>query len=309
MIQVQDFLERDLSEELIQMFMQQQNEGNCQMYITTNQSVLEQMMGTGSMNAFVIIPQLFEFNLSIHFPAIITVVFDAIDAMNLQAAQGVVQDVVDEFQTNNNFTGVFVENDSYVNYPTQAQTFYAAAPILIPLMLFGLGALTTTQCVVSDIPKDRMVLTPTNKREMLAAKFMANFGIMVMLGLLFMTTTAIVGLQILSSWWEFFLVVILLAMNAVSVGILISTISRTPLAAFQYFIFVFLFQTIVVFFVQDPNITALIPTHNGYEMVMNVILRGQSFWSIRQNLENLLIETALFYTVAYYIFKQQKNLL
>ena len=154
-----------------------------------------------------------------------------------------------------------------------------------------------------------MVLTPTNKREMLAAKFMANFGIMVMLGLLFMTTTAIVGLQILSSWWEFFLVVILLAMNAVSVGILISTISRTPLAAFQYFIFVFLFQTIVVFFVQDPNITALIPTHNGYEMVMNVILRGQSFWSIRQNLENLLIETALFYTVAYYIFKQQKNLL
>src|SRR5208283_3746510 len=41
----QGFPGRDLSQELINLFIQQQNEGDCQLYITTNQSELEQMMG------------------------------------------------------------------------------------------------------------------------------------------------------------------------------------------------------------------------------------------------------------------------
>jgi hypothetical protein len=229
--------------------------------------------------------------------------------MGLQAAQSIVQYVVDTFKSDNNFTGVFQETVHNVNLPENSQTFYAAAPYLVPMILFAIGALTSTQSVVSDIPKDRMVLTPTNKKEMFAAKFMANFTLMMMNGFLMMIVSVFVNLQIRSTWGDFLLIVILITANAVSVGQLISAISRTPLAAFQYFVFFFLFQVIALFFLQDPNILNYIPVHNGYVLMLDVVLRGQNYWSVRSNIFNIVLETIIIYAIGYIVFRQQKNLL
>jgi len=267
------------------------------------------MMGEGKLNSFVIIPNLFEFNLSIHIPVIVTVVFDSIDTMRLQSSQEIIDFVITTYKNSNNFTGVFKTVKEDVGLPERAVIFFAAAPYLIPLIIFGIGALTSTQCIVADVPKDRMVLTPTNKREMLAAKVTANLILMQLLGLIFMGTSALVGLQLRGTYFDYFIVLLLLALNAVIVGAMISAISSTPLSAFQYFIFMFIFQTIVLFFVQDPTLTNLMPIQNGYILVMSVLLRGQNWWSVRDTLWNLIAETIIIYLLAYLAFKKQKNML
>ncbi len=303
------FPDRDLSQELVDKFIVQRDNGMCNLFITNNQSELELMMGEGKLNSFVIIPNLFEFNLSIHIPVIVTVVFDSIDTMRLQSSQEIIDFVITTYKNSNNFTGVFKTVKEDVGLPERAVIFFAAAPYLIPLIIFGIGALTSTQCIVADVPKDRMVLTPTNKREMLAAKVTANLILMQLLGLIFMGTSALVGLQLRGTYFDYFIVLLLLALNAVIVGAMISAISSTPLSAFQYFIFMFIFQTIVLFFVQDPTLTNLMPIQNGYILVMSVLLRGQNWWSVRDTLWNLIAETIIIYLFAYLAFKKQKNML
>ena len=303
------FGDRDLSDELEQKFIERAELGKCYLLRSTNQSELELLLGIGELNAFIVIPELFEFNLSIHLPVILPFVLDSIDIQRLQTAQVVVDEVIQEFRIENNFTGVFQTEKHNVNLPKQSQTYFAAAPFFVPLIIFGIGCLVSTQSIVSDIPKDRMVLTPTNKREMMAAKVTGNFLVMMILSLIILASSAIAQLQIRSTWWEFLLVCAILSLNAVLFGVALSAISKTPLAAFQFFIFLFLFQAVILLFVEDPIILNLMPIYGGNILILNVVLRGQSLWSVRENILYIVYESIAIYMGAYYVFKAQKTML
>ncbi len=304
------FQNRDLSEEFYNYFKEAELSGGCELYESNNQSEMELMLGEGDLNGLIIIPDLFEFNLSIHLPVLIPFVIDAIDFNMLQSTQLIVNTVIDAFREDNGFKGVFKIDTTNVNLPEgRSQTFFAAAPYLIPLVLFGIGALISTQSIVSDVPKDRMVLTPTNKYEMMAAKVTGNFLVMSTVSLIILITSAAVGLDIKVSWFIYYLCMEAIVLNGVLFGVSLSAISKTPLAAFQYFIFIFLFMAIAVLFIGDQEILNLIPLYNGGELVMNVVLRGQSLWSVRRALRNMLLESLALYVFAFIVFKRQKTML
>ena len=300
---------RDLSQELVQMFVESEERGECYLYIATNQSDLEWKLGVGELNTFVIIPRLFEFNLSIHLPTILPYVVDSIDINSVQSSQMVVDAIIQEFRNDNDFKGVFKSNVTNVNLPEDSQTLFAALPLFVPLILFGIGCLVATQAIVSDIPKDRMVLTPTNKHEMFLAKVTGNQFMMIIVSMIILVTSALVNLQIRSSWFSYFVVMFILSLNAVMLGVSISAISKTPLAAFQYFIFFFLFMMIASLFIEDETLLAMLPLHNGRRLVLNVVLRGQSFWSAREYILNILYETFVIYVISFLIFQKQKTML
>jgi hypothetical protein len=303
------FPDRDLSTELVQKFIEKEDIGQCELFISQNQTELEELLGKGKINAFIIIPSLFEFNLSIHIPVIVPFVLDSLNMMGLSSAQGVVEGIIQDFRVENDFTGVFKTHKYNVNLPEKAQILYAASWIMFPLIIFGIGNLTSTQSIVADIPKDRMVLTPTNKKEIMAAKVTALQILMSGLILVFLIACAIAGFQLRSTWFDFFIVLSLISLNAVIIGVAISAISKTSLSAFQYFIFLFIFQTIVLIFVEDPTILALMPVHNGAKLVMNVLLRGQTYYSVRKNIYNIIWEAVVVYMISYFIFKKQKTML
>lgn len=303
------FPDRDLSAELMADFEREEELGNVILTRSTNQTDLEMMIGRGEINAFIVIPNLFEFNLSIHLPAILPFVLDSVNVLGLEKAQAVVDRVIQNFRIKNNFTGVFNVQKTNVNLPEKAHLYFAAAPFFIPSILFAIGCLTSTQAIVSDIPKDRMVLTPTNKKEMMAAKVTANQIIMLLLSLMIIIISAIVGLEIRSTWFEFFLVCFIISLNAVLFGVAISAISPTPLSAFQYFIFLLLFQVIMIVFIEDLLLLAMLPVYNSQILILNVVLRGQSIWSVREYLLNLIYESLIIYIGAYFVFKHQKTML
>ncbi|WP_457558498.1 ABC transporter permease [Candidatus Harpocratesius sp.] len=307
--QSEGFPDRDLSSDFVAKFQEAQTEGLCVLFETTNQSELEFLLGDGEINAFIIIPPMFEFNLSIHLPVIVPIVIDSINTVNLQSTQQIVDGIIQNFKQENDFTGVFKINKNLVNVPDKNQIFFAAAPYIIPLVIFGIGCLTSTQSIVSDIPKDRMVLTPTNKGEMMLAKVSANILIQMGVVIIFIITSLFVNLQIMSNYFMYFIVLFLMEINAVLIGVAISAISKTPLTAYQYFIFIFIFQIVAILFIENPMILMTMPLYNGYQLLLQIVLRGQNIWSVRMNLFSLAVESLIIYLIGYVVFKIQKTML
>jgi len=305
------FVDRDLSIELIQVFLNREELGQCELFQTSNSSMLENMIGLGDIHAFIVIPPLFEFNLSIHLPVILTFVVDSIDTLQFQASQMLIESIINEFKSEpeNNFHGVFNIEEHNVNLYEENQIFYASMSLLIPLILFCIGCLISSQSIVSDIPKDRMVLTPTNKFEMMAAKVTANFFTQFGVVLILVGSCFIIPLQIGSTWWEFILICAILSLNSVLLGVGLSAIAKTTLSAFQFYIFIVIFQFVAFYFVVDPTILSLLPIYNGNELIIQVVLRGGSFWSSRKYLFNIIIETAIVYFLSFIFFKIQKTML
>jgi len=305
------FVGRDLSIELVQVFLNREELGQCEMFQTSNSSILEEMIGLGEIHAFIVVPPLFEFNLSIHLPVILTFVVDSIDTLQFQASQMLVESIINEFKSEpqNNFHGVFNIEEHNVNLYEENQIFYASISLLIPLLLFCVGCLISSQSIVSDIPKDRMVLTPTNKFEMMAAKVTANFFIQFGIVLILVGSCFIIPLHIGSTWWEFILICTILSLNSVLLGVGLSAIAKTTLSAFQFYIFLVIFQFVAFYFIVDPTILSLLPIYNGNELIIQVVLRGGSFWSSRKYLFNIIIETAIVYFLSFIFFKFQKTML
>ena len=305
------FVDRDLSSELVKIFEEREELGECELYQTNNYSILETMIGVGDINAFVVIPQLFEFNLSIHLPVILPFVVDSLNALQFQASQLLVESIINEFrsQPENNFHGVFNVEEHNVNLYEEHQIFYASISTLIPLLLFSIGCLISSQAIVSDIPKDRMVLTPTNKFEMMAAKVTANFIVQFGVVLILVGSCFIIPLKIGSTWGEFVFIGAILSLNSVLLGVALSAIAKTSLSAFQFYIFLLIFQFVALFFVEDPNILNLLPIYNGNELIIQVVLRGDSLWSTRLYLQNMIIETTIVYFLSFTFFKIQKTML
>jgi hypothetical protein len=303
------FPNRDLSTELVDEFFALEEAGYCDLIISSSQSDLEIMLGEGKLTAFLIIPPLFEFNLSIHIPVILPFVLDTLDLLKMQQLQFMVDQVISAYKVKNGFTGVFKVEETNLNLPKNVQILFASSWIIFPSIIFGIGCLTATQSIVSDIPKDRMVLTPTNKAEMMAAKVTALQIIMLGVILIIIIGCVIVGFQILGSWLNFFFVLFIVSLNSVIIGVAISAISETSLSAFQYFIFIFLFQEIILIFVEDPAILMWMPIHNGAMMFMGIVLRGQNYYSVMSNIGSIFWESLGVYLLSYWVFKRQKTML
>ena len=305
-----DYDQTDLSNEFVALMLDYESQGYCTIFHTTNQSELEILLGKGKISTFVVIPPLFEYNLSIHFPAIISLVFDTLDPMKLESAQTMVQSVVNEFKCSKDFMGVFEIKMQEEGVPSgKAKILFIAAPMLFPMILFSLGSLTGSQSVVSDIPKDRMVLTPTNKYEMLAAKTAALQIIMTMLIILTVFLSIAFGLEIRGSILSYMLMLGVLALAGTVWGIFVSSLAKTSLEALQYFIFVYLFQIIVLLFLEDPMILNWIPMNAGRQLLTNVTLRGEPIGLNMIYIWYMLVECTILYAIAQFFFNKRKNML
>ncbi|MCP4764053.1 MAG: ABC transporter permease [archaeon] len=299
----------DLSTEFIDLAFDYEAEGYCEVIISNNQSELEELLGKGIIKAIVVIPDLFEHNLTIQFPTLITVVFDTINTNALQDAQSIVGLMVDEFKAIKGYMGAFNVVFIVEGVPDTGGLLFVAMPLFFPMILFSIGVLIASQSIVSDIPKDRMVLTPTNRYEMLAAKISALQIIMCFLIGETVGLSMVFGLQILGNVVGFYITLFLIALAGVIWGMLVSSVANTPLMAFQFFIFLFLFMIIALFFLEDPNILNWIPISDGMKLLMNVTLRGEPWtWNI-EYYYYLLIEITLLYFFTQIIFNRRKSML
>ncbi|MBN2154439.1 MAG: ABC transporter permease [Candidatus Lokiarchaeota archaeon] len=302
-----------LSVDFVNLSMDYQRTGHCAILFSEDQNELEVLLGKNQIDAIIIVPMLFEYNLSIHFPALLTIVIDTIDTIALQTTEVIISKLVNEFKYNHNFTGVFNVQYYRDGLPDKGRLIFLGSPLFFPLCVFSIAALIACQSIVSDIPKDRMVLTPTNKFEILAAKLVAHQMIMSIIIIIMTISSVLLGLEIRGSgmgkYLIYFMILFTVALSGVVWGLFMSAIAKVPLNALQYFIFLFLFLVIVGFFVENPGLLALSPIDNGENLMMNVAMRGEPIWWNLKYFGFLGIQIVVLYVLTQIIFLRKKTLL
>lgn len=303
------FPDIDLSKLFVNKCNSYDNRGVVNIIESNNQSELEVWLGKGLINAYIVIPEMFEYNLSIHFPTMIVVVIDSLDMMLLSSSQSIIDLMIDDFKEEYNFTGVFNYEITRANVPETGKQLFCGAPLFFPMVLFSIASLTGAQLIVSDIPKDRMSLTPANKLEIILGKLFSLQFLMIILIIPMLILSFFLGLRIRGSILDFFWILFLNALLGVIFGLFMSCLAKEPLEALQFFIFFFVFQIIAVLFVQDENILKFLPLYNGYMLVITVALRGQSPLSVSIYYLYQYAECIFVFIGAYLIYRQKKVLL
>jgi len=252
-----------------------------------NISELESLLGQGFIQAYIILKEGFEYNLSINFPTILSVKMDSYDFTTLENMQENIDRVIDDYRDRYGYIGAFNIDWHKVNMPENAQLIFKIAPFFFPWVIFSIVVLVACQSVVSDVPKDRLIMTPANKFEIILAKVIGTQVLTSILCILQVGLSLAVGFQIRTDPITYFFVLWIVGLAGVTLGVMLSCMARSPLAALQLFIFFFLLQAIIIFFVPDESIQSLFPVYNAQTLISDVVIRGisvsesiQYFWPI-----------------------------
>ena len=291
------FPDVDMSQELIRIFHEHHINGEISLMISNNLTELNILLGNGKIDSIIVIPDSLEYNFSVGFPAIIEIQIDSNNLLSFIQSQKKIDIIIQEYKDAFGIHGIF--NPEVVKYlrPEEASLLFDIAPFFFPWTLFSIATLVACQVVVGDIPKHRMALTPTNKFEIAVSKVA---GIQVLLS--FVTLELIVlsltfGIVIRGGLLTYFLALWLVSLAGVTIGFMFSTFAKTPLAALQLFIFFFLLQAIVIFFVPWQDILYLFPVYNGKVLMLNAVIRGESM--INFNFICIILFTSVTFLIGY----------
>jgi ABC-2 type transport system permease protein len=234
----------------------------------------------GLIDAYIVIPDGFEANLTINEPTYVEVHIDATDLFSGASIQGAVQGATILFRVEK----LWIRSEVF---PNMIQEFappggYVESVFGAFIIVFSsyLGiAMTAAQSIVGDTPLRRMLLTPTNRLEVIVAKVLGYLIIGFLQSLLLITLWVIwFGLALNTDFLTLVLIMSLIALTGSTTGLLISSVASTRLQANQMFLFV-LFATIILsgFFIDVGIIDELLPMNQGMTLLLDTTLKGLTF--------------------------------
>jgi hypothetical protein len=304
----------DLSQEFAQNFEILEDNGECTLIKGLSQNEYEQMLGKGTLNGYVVINNGFEYNLSTHFVAMFHIYVDSYDQFVMQDVFKVVDNALTLLKEEYNFSGAISINQEYVNVPETAGGLRSVSAFFYPLLVMSLPILIQSQSLIGDLPKDRMVLTPTNKSEILLSKYIG--GIIVNSSLSFAMTFVSLGLGLKADagWFIFLLLMIITVIMAISFGLLISAISKTSLQGFQYALIVIIMQEMLMLFITNGDFLSLFPLYCVQELYRVGVLKGIPLFSLTNSLGIpylviLLIEILIMVGLSYLFYNKTRSVI
>jgi ABC-2 type transport system permease protein len=212
-----------------------------------------------------------------------------------------------------NFTVAF-HNFEYDVPEWKNQVLNYAVAIVIPLIIIGTTMNLTSLAIVSEDPLPRLALTPSGKRELLFAKFIAYSIIMIVQATEIFAVINIFGLYVrgLDNLFPFYLGLILIGATGITLGIAISAIARNPKQANQLFITAFivitLFSDTFLPITRIPAIfqfiAGLLPLAYATPLLIEIQLRGLILNG--NNVLMLLALSVVYYLIAFIAFHLRK---
>ncbi len=194
----------------------------------------------------------------------------------------------------------------------ESQVLNYAFALTIPLIIIGTTMNLSCLSIVSEGPLPRMLITPASKRSIILSKLVANSLIMILQAGEIFIATAIFGLYSLGSLFDLFLVFLAIGFSGVTIGIFISSISKTDQQANQlYMVFFIIILLFSGQFVSVGNLPAYmqaiiysLPLGHGIPLTFDITLKGLPLNLI--TFSSIIFISLVYILLAYiiYLFKR-----
>ena len=264
----------------------------------------------GVIDGFIIIPDMFEQNLSSEeLPRIATIKL-FLDDTNYAAAGvviGKVELAIIKFKYN-----LSIIRDEVLYIPTflysSDSNLYRAAPAVFCITILGSTMMTAAQSIVGDVPLRRVLLTPARKSEVLLAKLMAYllivfFQIQILLGI----SWGLYGLPIRCGYGDLLLLLFLTGFAGISLGLFISVISSSRLQASQYFLLGFILMFVLTWFGGLEFLRNVIPLYRAQNAFSTMAYKGFNIVEAGVDTLSIFLFGFISYLLASLVFHFKKS--
>ena len=264
-----------------------------------------------NINFYVVIPDGFEANLTINEPTYVEVHYDGNDFIGSSTYTGLVQGATILFRVSKLWIRSEVFPSMVIEFTPGGGFLEAIFGGFIVIFSSYLGiAMTSAQSIVGDEPLRRMLLTPTNRLEVITAKVLGYVIIGFLQSLLLVTLWVLAfSLELSTSFFSLVIILTLSALTGSATGILISAIANTRLQANQMFLFV-LFGTLILagFFIDVGALNDILPMNQANALLIDTAFKGLSLFQVLNRIIVLLAFTVLAMLAATFIFARKPTL-
>ena len=239
----------------------------------------------GEIECIVVLPVEFSEFLSTGYPGIIECIPDSSNIVYIQEKLNAIEDSIEIFVEDNNLDPqfVFMEYDEYSVPSRYNFRFNYSMITLFPFMVFGITTVLTILVVVQEKPIPRLLLTPVKKYEILLSKFITYSIILALQIFLILTSAILNGLYIAGSVFDLYIALFMVGFIGVTLGMFISTVSKTKTEAnqlfFAAFIVIVLLSGMFVPIDSMPEylqiIAYLLPLSHGEPMIKGILSKGK----------------------------------
>ncbi len=264
-----------------------------------------------NIDAYIVIPDGFEANLTINEPTYVEVHYDGNDFIGAATIQGVVQGATIMFRVSKLWIRSEVFPGMIIEFTPGGGFLEAIFGGFIVIFSSYLGiAMTSAQSIVGDTPLRRMLLTPTNRLEVIVAKVIGYVIIGFLQSLLLVTLWVLAfSLELNTSFISLVIIMSLSALTGSATGILISAIASTRLQANQMFLFV-LFATLILsgFFIDVGALNDILPMNQGLSLLVDTAFKGLTLMQVYNRILVLVGFSVFAMLAASFIFARKPTL-
>ncbi len=265
------------------------------------------LLASGGIVCFLIIPYGFEHNITNRVPAEITLVDDATETATAATLVANLEITIAAFKLVHNLIRDEIFPIPHTIGKASDSPLFDGGPFIFALLIFGSGILLASQCIVGDEPLRRTLLTPAGKLEVILAKTGALSAIhAVQVQLLLLVAHFGFELPILGNFLTSFLIIFMEAFCGVMIGMFISVVSKTRLQANQFFLLVFIIFLLALIFITTDEINRWMPMYQGVDGFTTYAYKGFDFALQPWPITSISILSGIFFvlTIVAFYFKK-----
>jgi ABC-2 type transport system permease protein len=263
------------------------------------------------IDAYIVIPDGFEANLTNNFPTYIEVHYDGNDLLGSASIQGIIQAGTILFRVEKLWIRSEVFPGLVIEFTPEGGYLESVFGGFIVIFSSYLGiAMTSAQSIVGDEPLRRMLLTPTSRLEVVVAKVIGYVIIGFFQSLLLVTLWVLAfNLNLNTSFFSLVVIMSLSSLTGSSTGLLISAVANTRLQANQMFLFV-LFGTLILsgFFLDVGILDRILPMNQGLNLLIDTAFKGLSLLEVMGRILTLCGFSVVAILTATFVFSRKPTL-
>jgi ABC-2 type transport system permease protein len=272
------------------------------------------LLVSSNIKVIISLPVGFSEFITLGLPGLIDCIPDASDIQSIQDTLNAVFDSIKIFVNDNNLTPQF-ELTGYEEFSIpEGYNFRYNYNITLTLsfIVFGVSMVLTILVVVQEKPVARLLLTPAKRSEILVSKYLTYTIILVLQIILLIISTLICGLYIAGNILDLLIALFSIGFTGLSMGLFISTQSKTKTEANQLFFAVFIVILLLsgIFIPIDAMpiylqiVAYILPLSHGDPMIRGIVTKGKSVFGF--DFLALVILSLVLVFISFIIFKRRK---